>query len=514
MRADFDAYIREHTTLRKKIAADFFSALKKRSAKSWKAVSRVERMSVFKEAVKSVPAYLKFLKAHNVRPSSIKSEDDFHSLPPMTKANYLRAFPLTERTVKNRTSDTAPIVFTATSGSTGEPVYFPRNHILDLQSSMYHELIFRNAKISQGDPTLVVVAFGMGVWIGGIITYEAIKTMGERGYNVSVITPGSNKAEIFAALKHIGKNYKHVVICGYPPFIKDLVDEGPAEGVRWKTFKSLKFVCAAEMFTEKFRDYLMKKTGIKNPLRDIANIYGSADLGTMAIETPLAILIRRLALKNRRVYKRLFTDANRLPTVAQFHPDFISFEAAGRSLFLTGYNSVPLIRYEIGDHGGVFDFRDAEKVFAIEGINLKAEAKKAGISDSVAELPFVYVYERSDLSTKLYGAIIWPEHVREALMEKGLQKEITGRFTLITKHDGNHNEYLEVNVELRGTKAKSRTLPKRLLKQITEGLLAKNAEYTYLTHHMPTRVIPKIVLWPHEHPLHFRAGIKQKWIKK
>jgi hypothetical protein len=123
------------------------------------------------------------------------------------------------------------------------------------------------------------------------------------------------------------------------------------------------------------------------------------------------------------------------------------------------------------------------------------------------------VYERSDLSTKLYGAIIYSEHVREALLERHLQKNITGRFTMITENDRRHNEYLEINVELRRGKKQSPNLRLMIRDEVIDTLLKKNAEYMYLTSHMQKRVIPKIVFWPYEHPKHFKGGIKQKWVK-
>ena len=42
----------------------------------------------------------------------------------------------------------------------------------------------------------------------------------------------------------------------------------------------------------------------------------------------------------------------------------------------------------------------------------------------------------------------------------------------------------------------------------------KNAEYHYLSSNLKDRVLPRIVLWPYEHPEHFRPGAKQRWVKK
>ena len=71
----------------------------------------------------------------------------------------------------------------------------------------------------------------MGVWIGGLFTYEAVKTIAERGdYALSIITPGLNKAEVVKAVKHLGKDFDQIIIGSYPPILKDILDDGVQAG--------------------------------------------------------------------------------------------------------------------------------------------------------------------------------------------------------------------------------------------------------------------------------------------
>jgi phenylacetate-CoA ligase len=135
-------------------------------------------------------------------------------------------------------------VMTSTSGSTGAPFYFPRNDMIDLQSSYCHEIFLRNLKITKKNSVLVIDCFGMGVWIGGLITYQAFKYIQDRGYSVTIITPGINKHEIFQALKNIAPLFDVVILCGYPPFIKDVIDEGESNKIIWEKFP-LKIIFAA-----------------------------------------------------------------------------------------------------------------------------------------------------------------------------------------------------------------------------------------------------------------------------
>jgi phenylacetate-CoA ligase len=291
-----------------------------------------------------------------------------------------------------------------------------------------------------------------------------------------------------------------------------VLDDGAVHGVDWKRWDT-RIVCAAEAFSEHFRDYLMQKIGVKDPYRSVMNVYGSAELGTMATETPISILLRRLALKNDTFYRKLFRDASRLPTLGQFIPEFVSFEENEDGRIYATYGTVlPLIRYDIGDHGGVLTFADIVRIARESGIDLVAEIKRADIAATVHQLPFVYVYERADFSAKLYGAIIYPEHVKIGLQKTELEREITGRFTMTTEHDPKHNEYLEINIEMRASREGSDELKKQITSSIVDILARNSAEYQHNLTAMKEKMTPRILFWPYEHPQYFRPGIKQKWV--
>jgi phenylacetate-CoA ligase len=404
-------------------------------------------------------------------------------------------------------------VFTATSGSTGQPFYFPRGQALDWQSSINHEMFLRTSGLSREKSTLVIVGFGMGVWIGGLITYRAFSLAASRGWPVTILTTGANKKEILDAVKNIGTKFDQIILCGYPPFIKDVIDAGVEEGVKWWKC-DIRIVFAAESFSEEFRDYMIRMIGKKDKYRTTMSVYGSADLGTMAEETPISILTRRNAISRSQIYKNIFGDVERLPTLAQFNPAFINFETPEGEVLCTADNTIPLIRYEIGDHGGTLSYDQIIDAFAREGSSLTKLAKAARLENTIAKLPFVYIYERSDFSTKLYGAIIYPEHIRVPLLAAGFRRMLTGKFKMATRHTKKHEEYLELNIELKPGVQMPRSLGHKIEQAVVAGLLKKNAEYHYLHGLMPKRVVPKTIFREYGHPEHFRGGVKQKWVEK
>ena len=483
-----------------------FVSLKKERSTFWERQREVRTLALFHRAAIGVPAYKDFLKKNKVSPGKIKTFKDFQFVPLTNKKNYLRQYPL-EKIVWDGKFGNGTTVWTSTSGSTGAPFYFPRTGELDRQYSILAETFLKNSSYGNG-PTLVIVGFGMGVWIGGLITYKAFELAGNRiGQHVSILTPGINKQEIFNALTSLAPHFEQTVLIGYPPFLKDVLEEAVEQGINLKKL-NLRLFFAAEAFTESFRTHVADIAGIKNPCRDTLNIYGSADLGAMAFESPFSIFVRRRAAGD----KSLFSDIEKTPTVAQYNPFFINFEAVDGEIALTGDNTVPLMRYAIGDHGGIFSANEVKKKLSLHGVDVQKEQR--ALKTDFFDLPFVYIYERSDFSTKLYGAIIYPEHVKEGLGHASLQRLVTGRFTMATKFDNSHDEYLEVNVETKPKVKPTAGLEERVRQQMISSLLLRNAEYRNNYHSMPQKVTPRIVFWEYEHPVYFKPGIKQKWVVK
>lgn len=472
----------------------------------WAGQNKKLTLDLFHRMAKDLPAYRKFLRQVGIKPSKVKNSQDLALVPTINKANYFHQHKLGDVTWPNFLAQQSGVM-TATSGSTGLPTYFVRSEHLDWQYSVLAEYFLQNGKPGK---TLFMDCFGMGVWIGGLMTYQAFRYAGLRGYPLTIITPGINKKEIFHALRDLAPQFDQVIIAGYPPFVKDVVDEAALEGVNLKQL-NLRLLFAAEGFSEKFRDYLARHTGIKDVFHDTLNIYGSAELGAMAFETPTSILIRRLLLKNPAAFRQLFP-LGKVPTLGQYNPEFINFSERDGQILISADAAVPMLHYAIGDNGGVLTLSKIQQVMAEHGINLNKEAKKHKVK--LLSLPFVYVYERSDFSTKLYGAIIYPEHVREALQDRKVAHFVTGKFAMVTKFDAKQNQFLEINVELQ-PKFKATPAHKKLCHDlIVKSLLKNNAEYKNNHSSIPKKVLPQLVFWNYGDPTFFPGGIKQKWVKK
>ncbi len=482
----------------------------KKNSKFWEKEGDKNSIKLFKKVAKNVPAYKDFLKKNKINPEKIKKIEEFKQIPTINKKNYLRKYHIEDLCWDGILKE--PLIFTSTSGSTGKPFYFPRWQNLDWEYSLLVEDFLQNSSYKTKGPILVIIGFGMGIWIGGLITYKAFEIASRRNnLPVSIITPGINKIEILKTLKNIAPNYKETIIVGYPPFLKDIIDEAKSEKINLHKL-NIRLFSAAESYTEKFRDYIAKNSGIKNTFLDITNIYGTADIGAMAWETPTSILIRRLAVNNKKLFKNIFLQTEKTPTLAQYNPLFINFESVDNEIVLTGNNAIPLVRYEVGDQGGVRTFDEIRFELEKKNFDIKKESKKHKINH-IHKLPFVYILERSDFSVSLYGLQIYPEPIRESLLSQPICNYLTGKFVLEIRFDSKQNQFLQIHLELKD-KNTSSVLKGAVLNSIVENLKQRNSEYQELHKFLGKQALPKLTFWPNGDPKYFKPGIKQKWVKK
>ena len=108
--------------IKTKKPSDLVLDLESKSSQYWDSQREKSALKVFHDAAKTVTAYKDFLKKHKIDPAKIRNFTDFEQVPLTSKDNYLREYPL-ESLCRGGTL-AAPLVFTSTSGSTGQPFYF------------------------------------------------------------------------------------------------------------------------------------------------------------------------------------------------------------------------------------------------------------------------------------------------------------------------------------------------------------------------------------------------------
>jgi phenylacetate-CoA ligase len=451
-------------------------------------------LDLFHRVATTVPAYRKFLRDHRIDPATILTMDDFRTLPMIDKETYHRRYPLPELCRDGRLDGCDMIA--VSSGSSGQPTVWPRSLVDELAIARRFEQVFRDGFQAHERSTLAVVCFPLGTWVGGLFTLACTRHLAAKGYPITVVAPGNNKAEILRVLPELADHFDQVVLLGYPPFVKDVVDTGVAAGFDWSRHK-VKLVLAGEVFSEEWRDLVGQRAGMTDPARDSASLYGTADAGVLGNETPLSVSIRRFLASRPELARELFGDS-RLPTLVQYDPGSRFFEVHEGTLLFSGDNGVPLIRYHIADNGGVLTSAELLDFCADNGFTPSADN----------DLPFVYVFGRSLFTVSFFGANVYPENVTVGLEQPGISDWVTGKFVLETVADDDENVRLRVTVEL----ALGRTGdPERVAESVRDQLLRLNSEFA---HYVPTeRQTPEVVLKPTGDPECFPVGVKHRYTR-
>lgn len=487
-------------------------ALKQKPEYYWSRRGRDMALTLFHNMARRVPAYKDILRNHKIDPSTIKSTQDFSRLPLLDKDNYLRKYSREELCWDGKFSEKQWVVST-TSGSTGKPFYFPRTSKQDDYYALSAELYLRENFYIQNRTTLYVDAFAMGAWIGGVFTYEAICRVAEKGYALSIITPGIHKQEVINSIKELGPDFDQVIIGCYPPIMKDIIDLGISEGMNWADY-NLGLVFSAEGFGEQFREHVHKAAGIEQPYTGSLNHYGTVDMGTMSHETATSIFIRKETINHKELSQELFGTSHKQPTLTQYMPELFYFETVNESLICTGDSGFPLVRYDLKDNGGVLTNYQVQKAFSKHGLDVKSKLKLHNIADKHWNIPYVYLFERSDFSVKLVGGSIYPEEIRRALLGEDINQKVTGKFTMEVITDSQMNPKLVIHTELKKNELADKKLTNAIQKNIVNTLLSDNSEYVSNYKAYGRKLWPRIVLWANEHEQHFSGRGKQKWVKK
>ncbi len=484
---------------------EFFGTPLDRLLAEHAAVDPAERaLALFRETARDVPAYRALLAEHAIDPATVRTREDFARLPLVTKEGYLRKYPLASRCRLGdlSTSDTIAV----SSGSTGEPTFWPRSIADELPVATRFEQVFVDGFRSDERRTLAVVCFPLGTWVGGMFTAACCRHLAAKGHRIFTVTPGNVKPDILRVVKELAPEFEQTVLLGYPPFLKDVVDAGIAAGIAWREH-AIKLVLAGEVFTEEWRTLMGERAGMAHPLLDSASLYGTADAGVLGTETPVTIAIRRFLAERPDDARAVFGEA-RLPTLVQYDPCTRYFEEHEGTLLFSGDGGVPLVRYHISDRGGVVPFAamiDRMRALGCDPVRL---AKEAG-ARAVRELPFVYVFGRSHFAISFFGANVFPEMVSVGLEQPELTPHVTGKFVMHVVADADHDLHLAIAVELAPSAKADAALEDAIARSILAQLLRLDPEFAA---YVPKeRQRPRITLHPAGDPDWFPVGVKHRY---
>jgi phenylacetate-CoA ligase len=472
-----------------------------------------EALALFHAVARDVPAYRTLLTEQRIDPGSIKTAADFARLPLLDKQSYNRRFSLDELVLGGKL--TRCDFFAVSSGSTGEPTFWPRAQADEFPVAVRFEQVFRDAFRAHEKRTLAVICFALGTWVGGMFTSSCMRHLSAKGYPVVTATPGNKIDEILRVVQRLAPQFEQTVLLGYPPFLKEVVDAGRSQGLDWSPFK-VKLVMAGEVFSETWRDLVAERLGVDDPLRFGASIYGTADAGVLGQETPVSIAIRRFLAERPEAAQALFGDT-RLPTLCQYDPTARYFESlptdsGGASLAFSGWNGVPLVRYHIADRGGILSYDAMLAKMRDLGCDPVATVRSSGGPEPRRQ-PFVWVFGRTDFTVSFFGANVFPETISLGLEQPEIRTRVTGKFVMQVKEGlADDKPRLTVAVELANGASGDDAFGDAVSAAILAQLRRLNSEFA---NYVPAEFQkPLATLYPTGHPEYFPVGVKHRYSRK
>lgn len=452
-----------------------------------KQIAEKKALSIFLEASKRIPAYNDFLKVNNVKTQSIKTLKDFRYIPITTKENYVERYPIGLRCWDGNI--TRNHMISTSSGTTGKPHFWPRDLQSEIDGAYIHEYIFRDICKVTNKKTLFINGFAMGNWIAGTFTLSCIQLITHKGYPITLMTPGYSSEAIIDTLNGISDEFESIIITGHTPFIKDLLEDCKRSNFKFKNRKVI-LLGTGQAVTEEWRLYI---TDILDSETKFFNLYGSADAALMGFETSLSISIRSIFNKDTTDLKPIFGQS-RIPALYQYDPRFTFFEEFNNELIITKNSGCPLIRYNIKDNGGVYEFNE-----------MLQKIDRKDLVSTNARFPFVYLFGRDKFMVKIYGANVYVEHIETTILKSKLSNLLTGKFKLEVKNNKNMDSELVCHLELSLNNKKSNKLATDIRSEFINGVSLLNSEYKDVLSRVGDKAKPTIILHTFGDPLYFPA---------
>lgn len=483
--------------------------LSKKTEDFWLQKGQSNVLQLIKNVSEDVPAYKDFIQKNGIDIEEIKSLKDIKKLPVVHKKSYQDVYSLEEMVWNGDIS--SPYMIATSSGSTGKPYYWPKSPKVDERVPDNLAVLLNEFFNIKNKKTLVVVSFALGTWLAGTLMSENCRLVARKENNLlNVVSPGLDLNKNLELVKDLGHKFDQVILMGYPPFIKDIIDEGSSQGIDWKNLNT-KIAIGGEGFGEEWRDYVSQKVAKKEDIKVVLSGYALAETGLVGFETPLSIIIRRLASKNSKIRKELF-GTQQVPNLFQFNVANFIVEQVDGELIVTSNGSMPLIRYNTGDRGGVMHFSEVIKVVKEQGYDVDSLLEKHGI-DNVWKWPFCFVYGRSQMVI-LYGANIYAEQIKSILEGSELQKTNTGKFKMKVETDENQEQKLVIKVQLSKEAKVDEKINEFYKNTIVEQLKKVNSEYENACKESKERAEPQVELLPFNSDLFNKNDAKLKYIEE
>ncbi len=245
------------------------------------------------------------------------------------------------------------------------------------------------------------------------------------------------RRKLSALILKIDAYRSQILITGYPPFLKDLVDAAKDKGIDFSKYQA-RGVVGGQAISEAMRDALVGSGFAK-----INSSYGASDCDiNIGMETDFEMQFRKVLETHPDLAEELYGKGRGVPMVFHYDPFNYHIESddTDELLFTCNRNdrSSPRIRYALGDKGRVYAASDIEAILAKYGINdLKPKVN----------FPLLFVWGR-DSSVTYRGAKVAFTDLERALTNIDIGNQCVKR-AFYSYQDESGAEQFDIWVELK-----------------------------------------------------------------
>jgi phenylacetate-CoA ligase len=420
-------------------------------------LGKIRAVRVHRYAMKRVPAYRNFMSKQDFEGPRISFKGaTLGDVPEIDKASYIKQYYLTEK-LTDGVLPQAGVMLDESSGSSGKPTSWARGAKERRFTRRIIQVAFKH--LIEDQNVIVINTFAMGAWSTGFNTSLSLLEISR------VKSTGPDLTKAIDTLLELGPNF-HYVICGYPPFLKQIADD---KRVNWDKY-TVSAIYGGEGISEPMRKSL------KSIFKEVVGSYGASDLEiNIAHETEFTIALRQALIEDESLRTALLKQ-NRgiIPMVFQYNPYDYLFENNDKGELLVTIcrkeNISPRIRYNIHDLGHPENFYSFKK--KLKSLNRKDLLKLVEFDFGV-----LFYYGRSDLSVDYYGGVVGPEEIRQIINADEDYKKKVSNFRLISYEDKEHQKHLLFALEAAKDIKISDKEKEKLLETIINQLFVLNLDF-------------------------------------
>lgn len=378
-------------------------------------------LDIARRAAAEVPAYARLLEKAGLLQSLLAGTCALGDLPLTDKGSYCLASGREELTPRSLRAGING--FFMSSGSSGSPFCWPRlkapPHSISLPAWL------EGTYGIKGRPTLAVVALSMDGWNAGLNTALALNQFSlEAPFPFMAAFPGSDYAQAVRLIAEAGDLAELVIVFIYPAAIPYFLRLAEELGSPLPLHK-LRFAATGDPFRESLREELDTLCGASWPDTALASYsYSSADTRIIGSEHRASRALARLLHKSPGL-RRAFALGEDIPNLYVTVPpaELPLTEEVGGELVFTRWQPVPIIRYNLGDKGEIWDWAQTRRIVMSAQLPPDLEPLRAELS-RLEEAPgdIIALYGRSR------GLFFYGMHLDEAALEKAVRGPELAKF--------------------------------------------------------------------------------------